>query len=176
MARKKSLPCLLACFLESQSRYEAILDSGTTLLLLPTTLFSIFYTIVTQQYPSLPGVSSRPSFFDGQALSIDPTSTWPDLHLHFGDLDVRVPPSVYFIKLKQGLFSYWYLGVYSMDASVAGLFDESRAVHSAGRCVHARRNSIPRSRERPDRSGRSVCVLFRLGLEAGSDLQCRTTR
>ena len=85
--------------------------------MLPTALYNIFHTIVTQQYPSLPGVSTHPSFFDGSAINIDPSS-WPDLHLHFGDIDVRVPPSVYFVKIVQGRITYWYLGVYPLEASV----------------------------------------------------------
>ena len=80
-----------------QANTQSILDTGTTLILLPSALYNAF---------------------PWKKLSLDPRSSWPVLFFTFEGVVVRVPPSVYFLSIVSRGITYYYLGIDSISDNV----------------------------------------------------------
>ena len=101
-----------------QANTQSILDTGTTLILLPSALYNAFVYTIKNYYASAVGVSSYYNFFQGKALSLNPRSSWPVLFFTFEGVVVRVPPSVYFLSIVSRGITYYYLGIDSISDNV----------------------------------------------------------
>ena len=84
-----------------QANTQSILDTGTTLILLPSALYNAFVYTIKNYYASAVGVSS-----------------WPVLFFTFEGVVVRVPPSVYFLSIVSRGITYYYLGIDSISDNV----------------------------------------------------------
>ena len=101
----------------------AIMDTGTTLLIIPQSSWRLFVRYMQTRYCHLPGVCESPSLFDrpgiNQAICLteSPYETFPTLGLALGDGVVKLPPSLYFIRYEQNIYC---LGIQGGPALVVG--------------------------------------------------------
>lgn len=80
-------------------------------MLLPSIMFNSFVSAVQTYYPNAVGISGEKNFFNGYGLNVNPKSSWPPLSITFDGVTIRIPPSVYFIKISHTGVSYYYLGI-----------------------------------------------------------------
>ena len=99
--------------------HHAIVDSGTTLLLLQEDLWVEFVSVMQSQLCWLPGVCTveeQSIFTPGICLSSLPNKRLPTISLSISGLILQLPPSAYFIKYKTGGQSAYCLGIQSAGA------------------------------------------------------------
>lgn len=81
-------------------------------------MFNSFVNTVRTNYPNAAGISGTNSVFDGNAMWSDPSLSWPSLYVSFDGVVIRIPPSVYFLRLSYlGKYIY-YLGITAGTADV----------------------------------------------------------
>lgn len=91
---------------------EAIVDSGTTLIIMPDAMWDRLVSYMQYNYCHLPGVCGSPSIFDamdansGQVpcLRGSPHEVFPTLAFMMGEGALLVPPSLYFIRYKEDVY------------------------------------------------------------------------
>ena len=81
---------------------KAIIDSGTTLLLLSPKYFSVLQAFFMSNYASLPGVTGSQSIFNGACLVNPPSSAWPPIDIYLAGVMLSLPPELYFLSIPQG--------------------------------------------------------------------------
>ena len=92
------------------SRSIGIVDSGTTLLIIPDSMWNSLVSYFQEKYCHLDGVCGSPSIFDrpsaNQAVCLthSPYETFPTLGLVVGGAVLRLPPSLYFIQYKKNIY------------------------------------------------------------------------
>lgn len=74
-------------------------------------MFSEFAYTVQTHYPNAVGVSGDKNLFNGYAISTCPFNSWPPLFVSFDGVVIRIPPSVYFIRLTNNGYYYYALGI-----------------------------------------------------------------
>ena len=98
---------------------RAVIDSGTTLTLLPKTVFDKLRRLFMEQYSYLPTLSQTPNILDGAyVLTSEPSSDWPELQFYFDGVLVSIPPSVYFVSHLHEGKTAWLFGIQSFAESV----------------------------------------------------------
>lgn len=74
-------------------------------------MFNSFVSSVTTNYPNAAGISGTNTVFDGNAMWSNPSLSWPSLYISFDGVVIRIPPSVYFLRIPYlGKYIY-YLGI-----------------------------------------------------------------
>jgi hypothetical protein len=86
----------------------SIVDSGTTLFIVPPIVFDALKSVLQKYYCHLPGVCSRfgsPTIFQERVcLNIEPYHHFPDLILltgNKGSEGIRIPPALYFVAYRR---------------------------------------------------------------------------
>jgi len=97
---------------------EAIVDSGTTLLLLEDRLWTSLVAMFQTHYCHLQGVCDTSNVFEAGVCLTSPPKGFPKLSLSFtGGLRLELPPSLYFVKYDDPVF---LRKVYCMGIQPAG--------------------------------------------------------
>lgn len=103
----------------SSVAHRAIVDSGTTLLLLQEDLWVEFVSVMKSGLCWLPGVCTATEvsiFTPGICLSSLPKRRLPTISLTISGVVLQLPASAYFVKYKTGGQSAYCLGVQSAGA------------------------------------------------------------
>ena len=88
----------------------AIVDSGTTLLIVPKPTWDSMVAYFQNKFCHLPGVCESPSIFerpnDYEAICLteSPYESFPTLGIVIGDAVLRLPSSLYFIEYKKSVY------------------------------------------------------------------------
>ena len=113
----------------------ALVDTGTTLLLLRPDLFQLLVRFFQERYPHLPGVTGNTSVLsagDQYCLNMGGTpdwSAWPTIELQLDGLVLQLPPSLYFWPQANPKSPHeWCFGIQPTPASVST---------SSPPCMHA---------------------------------------
>lgn len=122
------------CLFTVQTLYSAILDSGTSIMVLPHSLFSSLKEMFLTNYSHLPLAGGL--VLDGYyALSAEPSDSWPTLEFQIEGIVLSIPPANYFLKMDGGDQNVWVFGITSMDFDVY-IFHLCQLVHFVRRYLH----------------------------------------
>ncbi|GBG28783.1 Sodium/bile acid cotransporter [Hondaea fermentalgiana] len=83
---------------------QAIVDSGTTLLLLEEDLWQDLVQFFQGRYCRLPGICSEETIFEQGVCLTRPPQGFPTLSFDFAGVRLDLPPSMYFIQYKETAF------------------------------------------------------------------------
>jgi len=83
---------------------QAIVDSGTTLLLLEKDIWDTLVQFFQARFCSLPGVCTEETIFDRGVCLTQPPQGFPTLSFDFEGVRLDLPPSMYFIQYKADVF------------------------------------------------------------------------
>ena len=100
----------------SNEGYHAIVDSGTTFLLLRSSLYNSLITAFKTQYPQL--VGSGLMFNSENCLATPPSSEWPVLEIYLNGATMSIPPSLYFYL--QNEVSYCF-GIHPLPPAISDI-------------------------------------------------------
>ena len=81
-------------------------------------MFQEFVLAIQSYYPNAVGISGEKNVFNGYAVSTNPSNSWPPLFVSFDGVVIRIPPSVYFLRLIHNGIYYYALGITSGTSSV----------------------------------------------------------
>ena len=88
----------------------AIVDTGTTLLIVPQAIWNSFVNHMQSRFCHLDGVCGYPTIFDhpqsneAVCLTESPLDSFPTLALILGDGAIKLPPSLYFIRYEHSVY------------------------------------------------------------------------
>lgn len=122
--------------------YSAIVDSGTTLLALQSSLYESLKQYFQTNYCSLTGICGSQTLFDGYCYSSRPTSSWPTIDLYLNGLYISLPPDLYIIEQVSSKDSriYYCLGISKIPSSIGSLTIIGAAALRGFTVVHDKEN------------------------------------
>jgi hypothetical protein len=98
----------------------AVVDSGTTLMILPPEQFDAVQRELQRSFCHLPGVCGVETVFQPGRCLARFHPEYPDLHLFFGPGALRVPPALYFFKVQSVYCLALQRGPASLRAAILG--------------------------------------------------------